>query len=360
MDNSIVLSEELEEKAVQTLIHVGLEDTFPDLCDKWRTTKQDINARYRQEFMRRRDKVCQDIVKGEDSLQSVLREVVVEDVMKLFPYVYLRFRRQHGDSLLFVTGHCNMTRSPPPWKTVLVRIPARELLVECFYVQLIMCLMAFAGAMRVSDLESLYPGFRAIYQKYFDNARFDTTLRLDPRFESQKLRLLSVRYLLEKNQHLGTEARADLIRTVLFEGDFRRAQQMFPNVDEKKRSGPSAWAGRALFSGSTNSEGFLEREMKALAARVPDAHFLLMMQSEANEELRPVIEEVLDLAFAQLNASIDTVVKTMVRAVSTMQQEHCERAIQHEMETEERKSRNKVLIQFIQDINAQALGRQDS
>jgi hypothetical protein len=218
--------------------------------------------------------------------------------------------------------------------------------------------MAFAGAMRVSDLESLYPGFRAIYQKYFDNARFDTTLRLDPRFESQKLRLLSVRYLLEKNQHLGTEARADLIRTVLFEGDFHRAQQMFPKVDEKKRSGPSAWAGRALFSGSS-SEGFLEREMKALAARVPDAHFLLMMQSEANEELRPVIEEVLDIAFAQLNASIDTVVKTMVRAVSTMQQDHCERAIQHETETEERKLRNKVLIQFIQDINAQALGRQD-
>ena len=220
--------------------------------------------------------------------------------------------------------------------------------------------MTFTGAMRLSDLESLYPGFRPIYQKYFDNARFDTTLRLDPRFESQKLRLLSVRYLLEKNQHLGTEARADLIRTVLFEGDFRRAQQIFPRTDEKKRSGPGAWAGRALFPGSGSSEGSLEREMKALAARVPDAHFLLMMKSEADEEMRPVIEEVLDLAYAQLSVSIDAAVKTMARAVSNMQQEHCERAIQHEMETEERKSRNNVLIRFIQDINAQALGRQDS
>jgi len=219
--------------------------------------------------------------------------------------------------------------------------------------------MAFAGAMRVSDLESLYPGFRPIYQKYFDNARFDTTLRLDARFESQKLRLLSVRYLLDKNQDLGTEARADLIRTVLFEGDFRRAQQVFPRTDEKKRSGPSAWAGRALFSGSS-SEGSLEREMKAVAARVPDAHFLLMMKSEADEAMRPVIEEVLDLAYAQLSVSIDAAVKTMARAVSAMQQEHCERAIQHEMETEERKSRNNVLIRFVQDINAQALGRQDS
>ncbi len=99
MDNSIVLSEELEEKAVQTLIHVGLEDLFPELCDKWRITKQDIHARYRQEFMKRKDTACQDIAKGEDSLQSVLREVVLEDVMKLFPYVYPLFRRRHDDSV---------------------------------------------------------------------------------------------------------------------------------------------------------------------------------------------------------------------------------------------------------------------
>jgi hypothetical protein len=223
--------------------------------------------------------------------------------------------------------------------------------------------MAFTVAMRVSDLESLYPGFRAIYQKYFNNARFDTALRLDSRFESQKLRLLSVRYLFERNQHLDPEARADLIRTIISEGDFRRAQQMLPRADEKKRTGPSGWAGvagRALFSASTSSEDSLEREMKALAARVPDAHFLLMMKSEADEELRPVIEEVLDLACAQLNVSIGAVVKTMAHAVSAMQQEHCERAIQHEMETEERKSRNKVLAKFIQDINTQALGRQAS
>jgi len=99
MDNSIVLSEELEEKAVHTLIHVGLDDIFPELCDKWRTTRQDVHARYKQEFMKRKDTVCQDIARGEDSLRSVLREVVVEDVIKLFPYVYRRTCRRHDDSV---------------------------------------------------------------------------------------------------------------------------------------------------------------------------------------------------------------------------------------------------------------------
>jgi len=59
-------------------------------------------------------------------------------------------------------------------------------------------------------------------------------------------------------------------------------------TDEKKRSGPRAWAGRTLFSTT-------------------------------------VIEEVEELAYSQLNVSIDTTAKTktMARAVSTMQQQHC-------------------------------------
>ncbi len=85
-----------------------------------------------------------------------------------------------------------------------------------------------------------------------------------------------------------------------------------------------------------------------------------MMKSEGDEELRPAIEEVEEVAYSQLEVSIDTVVKTMTRAVSAMQQEHCERAVQHETESEERKARDKVLLKFIRDINEQAAGRQDS
>jgi hypothetical protein len=217
--------------------------------------------------------------------------------------------------------------------------------------------------MRISDLESLYPGFRSIYQKHFDTARFDTASRLDPRFESQKLRLISVRYLLDKNQQLDAEVRADLIRTILVEGNFCRAQQVFPATDEKKRSDSSAWAevaGRALFSGSGGSEGSLEKEMRGLATKVPDAHFLFTMKNEKDEQLRPAIVEVEELAFSRLNVLIDATVKTMVHAVSAMQGEYCERAIQHEMDNEERKSRNKLLLQFIRDINSQADARQDS
>ena len=215
--------------------------------------------------------------------------------------------------------------------------------------------------MRLSDLESLYPGFRSVCQKHLHDAIFDLVLRPDPGFETRKLRLLAVNYLLERNQGLDTRACAEIIHDVLVEGNFCLVQKMLSRTDEKKRASKSVWSARSLFSASGSSEDTLEKQMRTLAVRVPDPQFLFMMKSEGINELRPVIDEVEALAHTQLAASIDTVVKTMARAVSTMQQEHCERAVQNEMHSEKRKSRSKALLKFIRDINAQAAaGRQDS
>jgi hypothetical protein len=239
----------------------------------------------------------------------------------------------------------------------------RKLLVECSCGQLLTPSHEFSGSMRLSDLEKLYPDFRNVYQKHLHDARFDLVLRRDPGFESRKLRLLTVIYLLEKNQGLDTRARAELIHDFLVGGNFRLVQQTLSRTDEKKRAGTSVWGARSLFSALGNSEDPLEKEMRTLAAKIPDAQFLLMMKtlkSEGYNELRPVVNEVEALAHTQLATSINAVVKTMALAVSAMQQEHCERAIQHEIDSEERKSQSKVIAKFIQDINARAAGRQDS
>jgi hypothetical protein len=87
MDNTLILSEGLEENAVQTLILVALDELLPEPCEKLRIVSEDIRNRYGQEFEKRKAAVCQDIAKAEDSLRRGLREVVVEDVLKLFPYV---------------------------------------------------------------------------------------------------------------------------------------------------------------------------------------------------------------------------------------------------------------------------------
>ncbi|KAI9460720.1 hypothetical protein F5148DRAFT_255942 [Russula earlei] len=316
MDNTVGLSEDLDEDTMQALIELAFGELYPGPCNKWRAANRHIHVRYQEELTKRKDMVRQEIARGEDSLRRVLREVVVEDVMILFPSL----ERDNLSTTVADTADLD------------------------------------AGSMQLSDLDSLYPDFRTVYSKYFDDARFNTALGLDPRFESLKVRLISVLYLVEKNQHMTTESRAELIEAVLLEGNFRRAQRALSRTVEEKRLGSIA---RSPLSTAAGSED-LEKEMRTLAARYPDTQFLLMLKSRRNETLRPVIEEVEALAHTQLTSSIDAVVKAMVHAVLATHQVYRERSVQHEIESEERTSCAKLLVEFIQDINSLAAGRHDS
>jgi hypothetical protein len=89
IDNALILSEELDESSVRALIDVAIADLFPELCDKWHATNQDVNTRYKEELGKRMDMVHQEIERGLNSLQCTLLEVVIEDVLGLFPYVLI-------------------------------------------------------------------------------------------------------------------------------------------------------------------------------------------------------------------------------------------------------------------------------
>jgi hypothetical protein len=91
MNNSFVLSEELEENAVKILVDIAIKDLFPEPCDKWRTRNEEIRTRCKQELEKRKDTARREIGRGEDSLRRALYEAVVEDVIKLFPYEFISF-----------------------------------------------------------------------------------------------------------------------------------------------------------------------------------------------------------------------------------------------------------------------------
>jgi hypothetical protein len=80
------LSEELEENAVEIVVHIAVEGLFPESCVRWRTAKKDIFARCKQELAKKEDAVRQEVARGENSLRRALHEAVTKDVMKLFPY----------------------------------------------------------------------------------------------------------------------------------------------------------------------------------------------------------------------------------------------------------------------------------
>jgi hypothetical protein len=55
-----------------------------------RVAVKNTHDSFRQELIERQNKACEDILRQEASLQCALRDAVVEDVIKLFPWVFSR------------------------------------------------------------------------------------------------------------------------------------------------------------------------------------------------------------------------------------------------------------------------------
>ena len=95
-DNAVVLSETLDENAMQTLLDLFIADEFPKQCDEWHATKKNISEFYAQERTKREHIVFEELASKEHEIRRFLRDAVVEDVMALFPYVLFASILSHG------------------------------------------------------------------------------------------------------------------------------------------------------------------------------------------------------------------------------------------------------------------------
>jgi len=220
---------------------------------------------------------------------------------------------------------------------------------------------------RLSDIEASYPEFEAIYQSHLRDAKFGTELRRSLDFQSQKLRLVSARHLLENNRYLRAETRAELVNSLL-EGDFNRAERVLH--DDKKYlamllKNPAMLFNQIVttlgaFIRLTSSVKPLKGQMRTLAARFPDSQFLLEIKVLEDKDLQPAIKRIEALAYTILSPLIDKTVRAMTHAVAAMQQEHCRKSVQHEIECKEMDLRSAMLANFIREFNAQQTGQDDS
>lgn len=213
----------------------------------------------------------------------------------------------------------------------------------------------------VDDLRILYRDFDSVYRRHVDEVRFDVVKGSE--FTTSKKRLIAVCHLLEKYPELTPGKRTELIQAVLSEDNLQHAQQVFPKSDRDNQSGKATLFSKlvGLFSvPKETDEDSLRKELKKKTSGVSDSNFLLQLKGIDNEDLEAPIRTAVDLACGQLSYSIDSAVKKMTHAVLRMQQEECQRSIQREIETEERKVLSSILADFIQVINKVSAGRRPS
>ena len=193
-------------------------------------------------------------------------------------------------------------------------------------------------------------------------AGFDNVLQRNSYFEKWKLRLISIRSLLEKHRSLHPEMRSDLIHKILIEGNFWHAQQVLTKLEDRKLSNVGTRGTGSRFHGPIASEDTLKMEMKRFAANVSDSQFLLDIKriGDEDKEMRNVIEQVESVAYEELGYAIDKVVKAMTRVMLDMQKKRCRKSMQQKIESEEKRLLKGALAEFIRNINALSVGRRDS
>ena len=105
-NNTLVLSDDLDEETAQTLVNVALGDLFPEQCKEWRAVKQDIRDIFMREQTTRKSAIVRDLANTEGSLRRALREDVVNHVISLFPYVACKpsINADSPDQMLQVVG----------------------------------------------------------------------------------------------------------------------------------------------------------------------------------------------------------------------------------------------------------------
>ncbi|KAN0136209.1 hypothetical protein V8E53_006069 [Lactarius tabidus] len=306
-ENAVVLSEALDEKAIDILIELAFWKIFPVQCGRWRATKKYFCEESQKTIAKESGAVCQELLESKNLLWHALRESVVDHVMTLFP--------------------------------------------------------SFLDHLRIDNIRLLYPRFDGIYQEYLKN-KFYSIKGSD--FKFLKERLLLVRHLLGKNQELDPEKRAELIQTLFSEDSLNEAQKLLPNPDKKKDYGlitKSLRILQPLFGGQSSmepEEESLKREMKKIASAISDSEFLLGLESMKIDGLQCAIQGAETLAHASLSSSIDDTVTKLTNAVLHMQQDSCNKEIQKEILTKEARALEKSLVYFIRDLNAKSAGRKKS
>ncbi|KAH8986525.1 hypothetical protein EDB86DRAFT_2809505 [Lactarius hatsudake] len=309
-ENAVVLSETLDEKAINILVDLAFWKIFPRQCEMWSATRKCVFEEFKKELAERTEAACRALHYEEDSLRCTLRGSVIDEEIPEMIRAQLTYFLDHA---------------------------------------------------QIDKLRRLYLGFDTIYRRHFEK-KFENVKGSE--FKFLKERLMLVRHLLGKNQDLDPENSAELIRTLLSGGNLHEAQKMLPISNQKEEPGLIVNALRIIqpfFGGSTESEEeALKKEMTKISSAISDSEFLLGLKSIEIEGLQPAMQKIETLAHISLASSIDDIVKKMTHAVLHMQQESCKMEIQKNLQTEQARLLSDALVNFIRDLNSKSAGRKNS
>ena len=81
----LCLSESLNDKALKTLMRLGLSTRFPEVYEAWESQGIKIEEHFQRALADRQDEIYVTLEKHSGEIQASVREVVLGEILNAFP-----------------------------------------------------------------------------------------------------------------------------------------------------------------------------------------------------------------------------------------------------------------------------------
>ena len=81
----LCLSESLNDKALKTLMRLGLSTRFPEVYEAWESQGIKIEEHFQRALADRQDEIYATLEKHSGEIQASVREVVLGEILNAFP-----------------------------------------------------------------------------------------------------------------------------------------------------------------------------------------------------------------------------------------------------------------------------------
>ncbi|KAL4072300.1 hypothetical protein J3A83DRAFT_4093511 [Scleroderma citrinum] len=323
----LCISESIDDQSLKILVRAGLQRRFPKECNKWTHESTAVYA----DCQRKRDDELREVMmkldKEKEGLAAAVREVVIEEALRLYPCV-----------LLFLI-HLLPISSIVSSRSNHLRIQRKFLSFQ--------------------EIATLYPEAHGIFHQNKD----PLTKISEPEFRNIKNRLcLSVEFS-SRAKDLDSSLRNSVAEAASMNG-LKAAQNVLESTFKSERTSSKSvkeyyqdW--KAYLSGSSDEMASLARrilqEANGKAVNIADSRFfsevIKVSSIQKNKQLKPSIQRAKDLTQQYLTSAIPRLVNKLVELIKKVQEDTCRRIVKAETASYEDEEQRKLRLELIRRVN---------
>ncbi|KAI9455154.1 hypothetical protein BJY52DRAFT_1122135, partial [Lactarius psammicola] len=310
-DVVLSLSDTLEDKALMTLMGLGLSTRYPEECEAWEKRRVEIEKRFQKAIPKRQAETHVTLEQNSGDIQAKVREAVIGEILKEF-------------SMLRRDGFSSKSRSAP----------LNQLRIGT-----------------LQDLFSLYPKAASTFRVFIRAANFDKGIKATD-FQFKKERWLILYYLLENYEGLNPDQTSSLGDAVLVGRDKQKTLGLLKSFSTGKNGGwysvSAAWGNNKPV---LSREEAMWRAANNYAASISDSRFLSHLKRiPVSDFLHDAAVEREKTAYDCLTTQLDSLVSEISRQIVSMQKEVCDEQVPREMKSEEEWELKVSRAKFVQQI----------